>query len=364
MKPTLLALNESTKVEQLPRRNTDYKSNMIKIWGYNNLDWTGLQKYILVFTQMDDPEFDQIAPGLLSIGINYLRVNSENFLNNFRMKLTFKNKKMVGTFSNEIESVNLQQVSGIWFRHFSLDNIVWPKSVDKVSRSYIKEQWETLFETLNHADTWIISPFEMTKKLPKPVQLGIAQQIGFKIPPTIITNDNAWLDTLKLPLFLKAVRNHSIIVNSDRLKKVYGKTIYSPKSIKRGKMLLTPSIAQKYYKHNSITEVRVTAFGDNLIADQYVNVESDDWHNQGINGVEIKAYELPNNVEDMVKKVLAKAKVSIATVDLFQSNGYWYFLEINSVGDWKWLENKVKQPFSKSCLNYLKKGVFYEQAKD
>lgn len=354
--PLLISANSKRKLEQIPLTNLDYKSNMLRIYG-KKLDWSGLNKMLLIFTCCDDPEFDELAPKLLEQGVNYFRVNSERLMN-YKFSLAIKDGQLQGTISDQYETLDLSSVNAVWFRHFSLSSVLWPTDFDNITKQYAYEQWETFFETLNHLDTWIISGFSWNKKLTKPFQLTIASKVGFKIPKTLVTNSDQRLSLLgSKEIFAKALRNHSIEVKPDILKKIYGISLKSANDLTLNELSPSPTIIQDYQDHNEIKEIRVTVFGDYYLADQYNNVESADWHDQGINGINLSAYTLPEKINDQIRQFMSLAHLSVGTIDLFLLKGDWYFLEVNTAGDWRWIEQYENQPFANDCCAFIKKGI-------
>lgn len=331
-------------------KNMDYRYNMRKILGKESLNKFHFKRKILIFTRYDDPEVDYLGKKLLENSIDYLRINIEDLLDNVKIDLV-PNSKKNSFISYYDETISLNKIDAIWFRHFSLESLKFPKNYDDIAKEYVIEQWDGVFESLNNWNIKVINKYKSWHYLPKPIQLKIADEIGIKIPKTNITNAKFKTDKIQ---FMKAVMSHNIEVTPDRINRIYGKKA-NIKNINSGELNITPTIFQNALINNQ--EVRVTFFGSYFSSAVYQNVEVDDWHNQGIFGFNIMPYKIPDKVLDLLRKFKHKAQLNIGTIDLIHENNEWFFWEVNTSGDWRWLEVQSKQKISQDCINFLKEEL-------
>lgn len=331
-------------------KNMDYRYNMQKILGQSALKDINFEHKIIIFTRYDDPEIDYLGKEFLKNKIDYLRINIEDLLKHTVINLV-PDSKSDSFISHYCEKISLNEIDAIWFRHFSLQSLQFPKDYNEVAKEYVVEQWNSIFESLNNWGINIINKYRSWEHLPKPRQLKIASSIGMKIPKTNIINKK--FETSKVQ-FVKAVMSHNIEITPNIINRIYGKKV-NIENINDEELEVTPSIFQNYIPNNQ--EVRVTFFGSNFSAATYKNVEMDDWHNQGIYGFNIIPYNIPNELQDLLNKFISYTRLKVGTIDLINENGKWFFLEVNTNGDWRWLEVQSKQNISQDCIRFLKEEI-------
>lgn len=352
-KPFLLDLTSTEENLKNDIKDIDYRKNRINILGINSLNKYRLNKKILIFTRIDDPEIDYLGKFLLEAGIDYLRINAESIFTEFSYSIEV-NDKLTGKINCNSTCWNIEDIDAVWFRHFSLDTI--PKSNSNVDNMYVREQWGIFFTLLSNLDIRIISGFEAEKQFIKPLQIKLAKDVGFEVPNTLITNNK---DEVKkyfgdISVFAKVLMHHNIEYKPNVLKHVYGRIIntddYPKETFK-----IAPTIFQNLIENGK--EIRVTFFGKYIFGTEYKNVEHTDWHDQGIYGFNMKEYIIPSKLKKKLERFIDKSGLYVGTIDLILVDNNCYFLEVNVNGDWRWLEVQTKQKISQKCIDFLKEVV-------
>ena len=176
----------------------------------------------------------------------------------------------------------------------------------------------------------------------KVLQLRCAAQHAFPIPDTLVTND--------------AVALREFWVRNDC------EVIYKPMTVSHverdGELLVLPttSLAQEHIDdvdlisgapalyQQRITkseEIRVTAFGENLIAAAVQGEEQDDVDWRVLFAKRpLRPVELPPKVVDLCARMLACFGLESATFDFVRDRqGEWLFLEMNEAGNFLFIDD-------------------------
>lgn len=352
-KPFLLNLT-STEENLLDNlKDIDYRRNRVRILGSSSLDIFNTTKRLLIFTRIDDPEIDYLGKLLLENHIDYLRVNSENIFDDFECTIEVDDD-ITGKVGCGGTYWNINSINAIWFRHFSLDTI--PRFKRNIENMYVREQWETLFTLINSLGIKMISRFDEEKIFAKPLQINVASKVGLKVPRTVISNrkkdiEDSFANDI---IFAKILKHHNIEYEPNKLRHVYGRNIKATDFSKKS-YLLAPTIFQDSIRNKK--EIRITFFGNYISATEYINVEQDDWHDQGIYGFSMKNFDIPDVLLKKVRNFINKSKLYVGTIDLLIVGEECYFLEVNTNGDWRWIEVQTEQNISENCIRFLKEVI-------
>lgn len=112
----------------------------------------------------------------------------------------------------------------------------------------------------------------------------------------------------------------------------------------------TPAYFQHYIQKDY--EVRVTFVGKESFS---VKIESEnpvDWRKIG-NKITYSKFEIPENIYENCLLYLEKTNMEFGCFDFIVHHDEWYFLEMNSNGQWAWLEFETGLQISKEIVDYL-----------
>lgn len=316
------------------------------------------KKRILIFTNRTDFEIDSLGPYLIVAGIDYLRINVEDIREGkYRFTINIKgdgNTELILGLQNG-KNISVDTFNHIWFRHFGFFN----SKKHTIDERYFTDEWNEFFNSIAQVySSKMLTPAVEDNIYSKAYQLKVAGQIGLTVPDTAITNSFPRIQSMgKLykKIFVKAVRHHSIYTFPDLIADFYSKTITVPTYPDVSSITKVPAIFQpdEYFDGSLKKEVRVSLFGSQVIAYEYVNAISDDWHNDDISGLTLKRIELPDNVNEMLLKLTKRLKLNFSTVDFIFDGHRWIFLEINPNGDWAWINNGRGKKLNKYVVSAI-----------
>ncbi|HVV25411.1 MAG TPA: hypothetical protein VHC21_00015 [Candidatus Saccharimonadales bacterium] len=208
-------------------------------------------------------------------------------------------------------------------------------------------------------ELWLNAPQKLQKADRKLNQLIVANEIGFKVPETVLSSDweeisDRLLDSNDGQMIMKMMRG--VISENNQIKVFYAAIADRQKvsELMEGTVPF-PGIYQSYAE--KFREWRVTVVGDNVFpAAIYTERHAkDDWRkHQLTSAVEFKEGELPDRIGSNCVAYLGKMGLRYGAFDLVEnSDGEITFLECNPNGEYGWLEQALGFPISEAIANEL-----------
>ena len=302
---------------------------------------------ILIITHKTDYTADFVINKLNQQNINYKRLNCEDILNNdFAIKIS-------ANFSYSILGENSYQ--SVWFRRTRLPEI---NNLKKEEQLYILNETESLFKNIfaSVSSNWLSLPSAIYEAENKLLQLKIATKIGFKIPPTLITNSKneliQFFSDCESEIILKPI-SQTRIQYKENTAFIFTNPVSKEYIERLDEFDLTPCIFQKNIQKDY--ELRVTVVGEKAFAaavySQRDSETINDWRKKKL---EFKEIELPDEIKIKCLNLLKELNLKFGAIDLIKTpNGEFIFLEINPNGQWAWIENQTGQKISDALINLL-----------
>lgn len=186
----------------------------------------------------------------------------------------------------------------------------------------------------------------------KPMQLVVAQEIGFEIPETHFTNDfrsmpKSETGIIYKPLtWLATAKGEMLFAN-----KLDETTLSGQEDSIRAAPCIFQSFVDKMY------EVRVSVFGSRVFGTKVDSQKLDrtkvDWR-RGILQPIYAATEVPQEIEERVLRFLSRFGLQMGMFDfVVDQDGNWIFLECNPAGQWIWLEEATGAPLTAAFVDLL-----------
>jgi hypothetical protein len=222
------------------------------------------------------------------------------------------------------------------------------------ARSEIHEALSGLWLSLDAF--WMNDPTLDEKASHKPYQLKIAQEVGLEIPVTCITSD---------PEEARAfVREHgperTIYKIFTATEEAWRETrIVKPEEIELlDNVCYAPIIFQEYIPAE--LDLRVTVVGDNIfpasINTLRLNYKVDYRMELGV--AQVEPFELPPDVASRLKALMKRLGLVYGAVDFrLTPDGRFVFLEVNTAGQWLFIEERTGQPITEAVVETLASHV-------
>ena len=207
------------------------------------------------------------------------------------------------------------------------------------------------------ADRWLNPPIVIDSIYEnKLIQAHFAHEVGFETPRSVISNDwdlafHSFGDkpvSVKLPdgrMYLDDKLYHMLttVVDKEKYEKLKGSVPF-------------PGIWQEFVQKKR--EWRVTVVGDHVFpAAVYATKRAKaDWRKLQFDGrvVKFRDEKLPDDVADRCVQLLKRMGMRYGAFDLIErEDGSFVFLEVNLIGAYQWLVDKLKLPIPEAIAEEL-----------
>jgi len=295
----------------------------------------------LVLTRADDGEADAVGLKLAASGTPYLRLDADALLKAVSVSCGRDTGAIEAVFRSE--AGELRDLRVIWLRHFDPTAVPIPGD-DPAVRLFVRSEWEVLIRSLSCVGAgvrWVNHP-EVVHRLDRLTQLRLARRVGFRIPSTLVSNDPeriaAFVAQLPDKAIVKVLGNHFLEPTPGTLRGVFPRLISELDPEALSSAAATPSTYQEYVPHAS--EVRATVVGRRVLAVEVEKTDPEDIWGRPEN-VSIRDHTLPVEVEEKLRLYMRLGRLEFGAFDLLLTGeGDYTFLEVNLVGDWRWLESR------------------------
>jgi glutathione synthase/RimK-type ligase-like ATP-grasp enzyme len=199
--------------------------------------------------------------------------------------------------------------------------------------------------------TWVNDPWREAAADHKPFQLSRAMRSGLAVPPTLVTNDPARARAFVRARGRRRTVHKALHATADDWRPT---RLIGPDDLARiDGVRQAPLVLQEYVPG---VDVRVTVVGDQLFAaeiDARDTASPEDfrpvWQE-----ARIARCELPGPVERGIRTLVAGLGLRYAAVDLRRRHGGEHlFLEVNSSGQWLFVEERTGQPITAALARLL-----------
>lgn len=199
------------------------------------------------------------------------------------------------------------------------------------------------------------------------LQFNLAKKIGFSLAPTITTNDkNRLIEFAKEynPVVIKMLHQGFYLDSDGKNKGMYVNKVTAIELEEFGEAGENPITLQKYIEKSY--EVRYTVIGNEhhvcKIDSQKSQRANIDWRRYDLANTPHSLLVPPPKIKEMVTSLMKTLGLEYGALDFVVSlDDEWYFLEINSMGQWLWIENltgaKISRSISKWLINNLEESL-------
>jgi glutathione synthase/RimK-type ligase-like ATP-grasp enzyme len=312
---------------------------------------------ILLITNKGDITTDFVVKQLTLNNANFYRLNTEDLLHKVSLSFNFS-KNEFAIYDNRLNlKIDLLKIKSVYYRRPLLPNLKennLSKGEENFIISEISNCLEGLYKILKNA-FWISPVFSIREAESKIYQLQIAKELGFNIPPSLITNkSNIAIKFInEFESVIKPIKTG--FIEDEGKEKVIFTTLFQDTS-KLERIQSCPTYFQKFI--NKVADVRVTVIGNKvfpaLILSQEYNETKIDWRKAEKIKLNYERIELPQYITDLCIKLTKKLGLNFGAIDFVKDDADDYiFLEINPNGQWAWIEKQLNYNLSHEISNLL-----------
>ncbi len=242
--------------------------------------------------------------------------------------------------------LDLNDLTGVWYRRVRIGENL-PLDMNMQMRQVsLHECRAVFFGLIRSLDTFVLDRYDNVQNANhKQFQLQIARNVGLEIPRTLITNNpdavKKFYSSCEKKMITKMMTSFSIGTGKDE-KVVYTTPIDDEAMSDLDGLSLCPMTFQEQVPKK--VELRVTIVGNKVFSaavdSQSTDKTKDDWRRSGISLIDSwKDYPLPPEIEKKLLAFMDRLELNYGAIDIIVTpDDKYVFLEINSVGEFFWLE--------------------------
>jgi RimK-like ATP-grasp domain len=324
-----------------------------------------LKPIILVIGLESDPHIQKVLDRVNLDEFEPVVLDYSKIPKHIKISYLFKPKEPTEViFQLENRTFSSKLIHSIWYRR--ANNIVLDEpSLDENVKKYITKEFIAFMRsltTLLRDKKWLIKPKAADYASLKPVNLSVAQEVGFEIPATVMGNNPEQVIEFglsKKDIAVKALDRGFYYTSKDdgvgmKTQKVNIQTMLE----KVEQIQYSPTIYQEYVEKDY--ELRVTVVGEKVFACKIDSQKAKnkqthiDWRNYDLANTPHSKYDLPPEIKQKCLDLTNKMDLNFGCIDLIKTpQGKYVFLEINPYGQWLWIEKLSGLEISEAIVDFI-----------
>jgi hypothetical protein len=200
---------------------------------------------------------------------------------------------------------------------------------------------------------WMNDPVLDERASHKPFQLKIAQEVGLEIPVTCITSDPA----AARAFVQECGEGRTIYKIFTATEQAWRETrLVKPEEVELlDNVRFAPTIFQEYVPARF--DLRITVVGDHVfpasVNSTKLSYKVD--YRMELGTAEVAPFELPARVTRRLKAFMKRLGLVYGAIDMrLTPDGRYVFLEVNTAGQWLFIEERTGQPITESVVETLR----------
>ncbi|WP_312752006.1 hypothetical protein [Epilithonimonas hominis] len=310
---------------------------------------------ILILSQQKEPTTDMVIDWLLSKNVPFIRLNSEDLLNNDTLFIDVS--KGIIKLNNTI--ISRENINVVWYRRWNEFDLRLPK--DLSHRNQISNE---LHSELHEISQFIFQLFSDKKILCNPLAnkyhnklytLFLAAKNGLNIADSFIVNSKPFeLISQGREFITKPISDSRLIIDQDEN--------FAYKSFTECLELSDIDTVDKFFpslvqeKIDSFHEIRCFYLDGKFFPTAILNSGTlDIKRSVGFSeSVRMVPFKFPTEIENKIKGLMTDLGLNCGAIDIIKdNNNEFYFLEVNPVGQILGYSNPVNYNIEKEIAIWL-----------
>jgi glutathione synthase/RimK-type ligase-like ATP-grasp enzyme len=320
-----------------------------------------MKKVLLITHNKENQCAETVSEAIRRKGGIPVRFNTDEYPGSSSLTVEFRDDEWKMILENNQGTFNLMEFESLWYRRIRIGNQVTSILEEKFLNASVEESRRTFFGMLASLDVFHLDHFLKIRRAEnKQLQLKLAHQLGIKIPKTLITNTSEpvkdFFPHCSTGMITKMQAAFAIYENGVE-NVVFTNTISEGLLEELDGIEYCPMTFQENIEKK--LELRITVVGNKVFAasidSQRSALARDDWRKQGIEMInDWEKFDLPRDVETKLLKLMDNIQLNYGAIDMILTHSdELYFLEVNPVGEFFWLENNPGFPVSDALADLL-----------
>lgn len=311
---------------------------------------------VLVLTAHDDDTATRVCQALEARGYGYVRMDLGDFPETLSFTASGPGPAWVGGLFDGQRDLPLSDIEAVYWRRPTSFRL--PAHLNEQQRRFaVAETRQGLGGVLSCLPVPFVNhPCRVADAELKPAQLQAAAEIGFVVPPTLITSSGAearqFADRFKKVLYKPLTS--AFLREDDQVKLVYA-TLVEASNIDDVSIALSPCQFQAFIPKSQ--DIRLVAVGHECFA-VAIQAGSDksyvDWR-ADYPSLSYEAIETPAHIAEAIAAYLKRFGLAFGCFDftVCAETGQWLFLECGANAQWGWLEHETGLPIADAIARQL-----------
>ncbi|WP_057762124.1 MvdC/MvdD family ATP grasp protein [Cytobacillus praedii] len=314
---------------------------------------------ILILTDRFDKHADRVIEILRDKNSSYFRFNLD--VESLR-KTYLHHSGTSWLIENQDGSFNSSEITSVWARRPFVELTLEEQNDNSNDFKMWKAEWNKallgLFLDLNNIP-WLNPVRKAYKAENKYLQRKLAKEIGFNVPDLIVSNNKEQIlnfSSKHEKIVLKLMSQEFYQMDDGTFKGIYVNQVSYNELLEFNDTSENPIVLQEYI--DKAYEVRYTVVGKEhlvcKIESQNSKKAAIDWRRYDIPNTPHYIMEPPIEIRNRVNSFMTMLELEYGAMDFIVTpNNEWYFLEINCMGQWLWIEDLTGLSISNTIANWL-----------
>jgi glutathione synthase/RimK-type ligase-like ATP-grasp enzyme len=323
---------------------------------------------IIILSATPDTHADQAETLLKKRGVSYLRIDADRFSESNSIRLSN------GEFSIQWDGKQIpcDQISAVWLRKpFLWYQTYHDKTELETIQSVLRQRESSdlikeFLLYLQRKNIYCINNFDTLESASyKLDQLSLAREVGLQTPDTLVTTNPDEIET-----FIKSHNDVSIskcirtsAIKFGQINKVLNTTEFTLSKFQHMRPRMSfdmPYLFQEKIEKQS--EIRAIVVGERVFSGEILSQEHDeariDMKKKSFYKMEHRVHQLPEEVEQKCIQLMKKYGIVYGAIDLIRTpDDQYVFLEVNSNGQYLWIEELTGMPITEAIIDLLTSHV-------
>ena len=314
---------------------------------------------ILILADVFDTHADIVQLHLKASGIPSFRLNLDvNALQNTSLHHDING----WTINQNDRSFHSKDIGCVWPRRLTV-SLTLEQQTDLETRSFRlwRSEWNRCLYGLYAAlkDRYWMNPISNAALADnKYHQFSVACEVGFDIPELISSNDRKTLIAFcdAGPTAIKFMTQDIFKLDDNSFSGIYVNKISAADLSAFALDSENPVTLQRYIEKDF--EVRHTVVGSEHFCCKIESQRSDraniDWRRYDVAHTPHAIISAPDPIVGKIESIMDQLGLTYGAFDfVVDKDGHWWYLEVNSAGQWLWIEDLLGLPVSESIARHL-----------
>lgn len=315
---------------------------------------------ILIISKEFDPHVDWVVALFQRASVRCIRWPTSFFPLQSFLRYKIADGNVEGTIEIHGKTVDLREIRSVWFRHTT--SFVLPPNLPDGEKRFVQSEADSAFYGLMRIGDWfwVNHPDKNRVASSKALQLKVAQDLGFSIPKTLITNDpdkvREFFSECDGQIVYKAFESgfyltthrgcYTAPVSKNHLENV--------QLIQNSGGIFQENISKR-------VDLRITVIGRRVFAVEIHSQDHErskyDWRAGKMEDMRHYRHELPPQIEGLCLRFIEHFGLAFGAIDMILTpDGRYIFLENNPNGQFGWIEGRTGLPLTAALVEMLIAG--------